>query len=127
MLLMVKQKMCICGKLAPLDLPVDFIIYMHHREHYRSSNTGRLISMTHPTSFVLTTGLPEDDRRLDELYARDPDNMVMLFPAPDSVTWEELMEERRAKGIQGRLTVVLPDGTWRQVRHCVRRYVWRIH
>jgi DTW domain-containing protein YfiP len=117
-----QAKACICGKLEPLVMPLDFIIYMHTKEYRRASNTGRLIPMSHPSSVVLISGNLQDEARLKEIYEKDADNVVMLFPSADSVTVEELMQEREAKGLTGRLRVILPDGTWRQARSCVRRY-----
>ncbi len=41
---------CICDGLAPLDLPLQVEVLIHHREYWRPTSTGRLIDRLIPSA-----------------------------------------------------------------------------
>ncbi len=121
---------CLCGDLAPVDFPMDFVVLMHYKEWHRASNTGHLLTLMHPTSEILIQGKETDDQRVEELEAlalREPYSVVALMPCEGALSVAELRQKRAEHGTSGsRLRVILLDGTWRQARGLNRRLTDKI-
>lgn len=104
---------CLCGEFAPLELETHVVVLMHRRELNKTTSTARLVPLALVNAQVRIVGLPEDRAHFDEL-AEAGRRAVLLFPSENSV---ELTREMRA----AKLTLVAPDGNWRQAHKFARR------
>ncbi len=100
---------CVCAELPRLALATRVVLVMHHVELRRSSNTGRLAARVLGAE-VRVRGLPgaapteaPEGRRL------------VLFPA------EKSRILTREDAALGPVTLVVPDGTWKQASHAASR------
>lgn len=100
---------CVCGELPRLSTATRVVLVMHHVELRRSSNTGRLAARVLGAE-VRVRGLPgaspspaPEGRRL------------VLFPAEDSRVLS------REDAAEGPVTLVVPDGNWKQASRAVQR------
>ena len=96
---------CLCEAYEPLELATRVVVLMHRREVHKTTNTGRLAALALRNVEVRVVGLPEDRVKLDGLAH---DRAALLYPSGDAL---ELAPELAAAGP---LTLVVPDGNWRQ-------------
>ena len=106
---------CICSLLPRIQTNTRIVIVMHWRESCRSSNTGRLAHL------VLTNS--EIRLRASPLCSFDSEGMLdpahqayILFPAEEAIELSGALVPQDNKG----LTLVVPDGSWRQARRTWR-------
>jgi len=104
---------CICERIVRHVLPIRIVVIRHNREVTKSSNTARLAGLC-----------------LDNLEIRDQQPMarsvdvsdlqsagtMLLFP-----TDEPPPGSLNRDATDGLHTLVVPDGSWRQVRRMVRK------
>lgn len=130
---------CICERLARLAAEVAslgigqrvrFVVWMHVRERFRASNTGKLLEHILPNSEVLIHDVPADEQRFQDLVSQAaPGAAFVLFPSEDAVSATEILSDAglstnvesdelgRCRGEAGQVALaVLVDGTWRQAR-----------
>jgi DTW domain-containing protein YfiP len=86
---------------------------MHVAEKNLTSNTARLATHALVNSEIRLRGLP--DQRVESEGLGE--NALVLFPSDDA---EELTPELVA-GLAQPVTLVVPDGTWRQARKAAQR------
>lgn len=126
---------------ATVKAPVNirFIIWMHFKERYRASNTGKLLLKLFPGSKALTYGSSDDYnefcRILEENKAsRDTNRPVLtllLFPSLDALDASSLAAEGQGQCHQiykeltyyEQLDIVLLDGTWSQANRIYNKVV----
>mmetsp|Transcript_54666 Transcript_54666/g.122701 ORF Transcript_54666/g.122701 Transcript_54666/m.122701 type:complete len:337 (+) Transcript_54666:74-1084(+) len=130
---------CICSQLREVreqiveDLPkgslqVQLAVWMHIRERYRASNTGKLLELLLPSCQVYLCDVPEDEERFEAALNRAGGRAFVLFPSEDAVPVSEAMQQLGAQAssrnpdedISPPLAVVV-DGTWRQARRLHKR------
>jgi len=134
---------CLCGLLPRVETRTRVVVVLHQLEDHKTSNTGRLAHRCLPNSEIVFRGDPERARRAylakraPPLEPDEPDpgavaitrappagprwpdwtahgDPVLLFPHPDAAPLERWRDHPRP------LTLIVPDGTWRQgqrVRH----------
>ena len=75
---------CVC---CPADEPIysrmphRILIYLHHKEFGRFSNTGALLLSAFPNQTeLIIAGLPEQEERLRGLLLEDPPSTMILWP-----------------------------------------------
>lgn len=134
---------CICAKLAemanhfqPSESPsVRFLCWMHYKERYRASNTGKLLLKLYPGSMILVDGVDADHKAFTEIISQNTasrsmeDNIkpvltLLLYPSADAVDAKSLIlgsqdsaipaSLRRPLSSYSRVDVILLDGTWNQ-------------
>ena len=107
---------CFCAEIPRIELTTRVVLVMHGRESTKISNSGRLAALALPNHAVLTHGLPGQPLDARELQdpARQPILLVGTASAPP-LDPDELARDGRP------VTLVVPDGTWRQVRKMPRR------
>lgn len=102
-------KLCICAEIEPLALATRVVVLSHARDLCKPTNTARLVGLTLQGARVLERGRPGAPLESEGLL--DPARRnLLLFPAPDSVPL------RREDYAGQALTLIVPDGTWRQAR-----------
>lgn len=106
--------LCMCAAVEPLPVATRVVVLQHRTESTRTSNSGRLVPLTLTGGEVRILGLP--DRPLDTADLRDPERRVLLlYPLPGAPELTPDPTDPRP------VTMVVPDGNWRQARRLVLR------
>jgi DTW domain-containing protein YfiP len=100
---------CICAEIEPLALGTHVLVFTHRREVHKPTNTARLVPLALVHSEVRVVGLPEDRARFAD-FAAPGRTALLLYPTPSSVLLTRELAAARP------LTLVVPDGNWRQAR-----------
>lgn len=106
---------CLCKLTPVVETRTRVVIVLHRREARKTTNTGGLAHLCLANSLLLMRGNREDGAanaipKWDELGVP-----VLLYPYPDAEPLEAIRDR-----VDRPLTLVVPDGTWRQaqrVRH----------
>lgn len=108
--------LCICPSIPRYDLPTRIVLVMHHREWIKTTATGPLALEALPNSELRIHGYP--DRPLDFSDLDIPERRtLLLFPGEDvPVLGRGLLDQDDRP-----ITLVVPDGTWRQASRMGRR------
>ncbi len=108
--------LCVCDAVPCLDLRTRLILIMHRNENKKSTATGNLALMALSNSELCIHGNRDVPLDLGDLHhaAR---RLLLLFPSEDAVrlTRELLIGDPRP------VTLVVPDGSWRQASKIGRR------
>jgi len=100
---------CVCGLMPRLHTRTRVLVILHAAEAKKPTNTGRLAALCSDNSQVLIRGLRNEPLDLGFLAGQ---NAVVLCP-DESVTL--------VQRISAPLTLVVPDGSWRQASKMPRR------
>jgi len=107
---------CLCAHISPIETRARLALVMHHRELDKTTATGPLALACLPNSELHVhgaLGAPLDLRPLHEQGRR----VLVMFPSEHArpLDAELLAEDPRP------VTLVVPDGTWRQASRAARR------
>jgi DTW domain-containing protein YfiP len=100
------ESLCLCALVPRIETRTRLILVIHRYEDRKPTNTGRLATLCMPNSEVVLRGreaLPSVPIALDP--GTQP---LLLFPAEDAVPIEPFAQAPRP------VTLIVPDGTWRQ-------------
>jgi len=107
---------CLCAAIPRLDLGTRIVVVMHRREASKPTATARLALMALPNSELAIHG--HDDARVDLRHLHDAGRRVLaLFPADDARPLDAALLAADPRPV----TLVVPDGSWRQASKAVRR------
>jgi DTW domain-containing protein YfiP len=110
------RTLCICALVPRIVTRSRLVLLMHQLEQRKTTNTGRLAARCLASSAIgsLGAGPPaaSSERPPWQISGTQP---VLLFPDPDA----RPLEDWRGSPIP--LTLVVPDGTWRQANKARRR------
>ena len=109
-------KFCICQRWTPLELGTRVITYVHQRESPKSSNTAYFAAATLSNFDVRIYGARDVVPKSDDLID-DARRVCILFPGDDS----EVLSQAWVDADPRPVTLVVPDGSWRQARRVARR------
>lgn len=122
------MKACVCDKLKKITTRHRYINWLHHKEVWRTTNTGCLLPHSCDNAKILIHGVPADDDYLDALFRDEFAYTVILYPSPGSISLQEFFERRRTAE-EGPITdwkeflktapilnVIGVDSTWSQSR-----------
>ena len=99
--------LCVCGLVPRVETKTRLVLVIHRVEARKPSNTGRLAAACLPNSEVVVRGHAEaPSARLTPPPGSTP---LLLFPHEDAVP----LGAAHASG-PGPVTLIVPDGTWRQ-------------
>ena len=107
---------CICRSIPRYDLNTRIVLVMHHREQIKTTATGPLALEALPNSELRIHG--QKDRPLDFSDLNVPERRTLLLYPGDDVpilSRNFLDQDNRA------ITLVVPDGNWRQASRMGRR------
>ena len=107
--------LCVCGLIPRLETRTRLVLVIHRFEDRKPTNTGRLAAECLVGSRVLVRG--HEARPEDSLDLAATARPVLLFPH------EGARDLRELAGSRDPVTLIVPDGTWRQaskVRQRVR-------
>jgi DTW domain-containing protein YfiP len=116
--------LCICDRLPSIPTRTRVVLVLHQLEARKPTNTGRLALRCLPNGLVVVRGRPTADGLPAAAGAgggpppwlAEAPNPVLLFPDEDA---RPLAEWRPGAGPP--VTLVVPDGTWRQASNTRRR------
>lgn len=77
---------CICQKLKRVNTRHHYLNWLHHKEVWRTTNTGCILPQSCDNSKTVIHGIPEDDDYLDQLFQTQPASTVILYPCPGSIS-----------------------------------------
>ena len=98
--------LCICALIPRVETRTRLLLVLHRREERKTTNTGRLGTLCLPNSETVVRG---HERRPDEALVFPPGTQpVLLFPAEDAGPIAPFAQSERP------VTLIVPDGTWRQ-------------
>jgi DTW domain-containing protein YfiP len=108
--------LCVCEFIPQINLATKVILLIHKRETRRPTNTGRLLTLTLPHSELRVRG--EKGQPMEERGLVTADRETLLFYPSDEAL--ELNAETLVK-FKRPLTLVVPDGSWRQAGKMMNR------
>jgi DTW domain-containing protein YfiP len=109
------RSLCLCALVPRVATRTRVILVMHQLELNKPTNTGRLALRCLPNSEVLVRGRPRAGFPGGELGAPGAGPRLLLFPHAEAQPIE------RWRGCPDPVTLVVPDGTWRQAARARRR------
>ena len=97
---------CICSLIPRLQTRTKLLLILHRDEERKPTNTGQLAARCLVNAEVWVRGIEGEPERL---FQPDPARQaVLLYPADDAVPIVDFA------GSSKPVTIVVPDGTWRQ-------------
>ncbi len=100
------MSLCVCARIPRLATRTRIVLVMHRFEARKSTNTGRLATEALPNSELVVRGrkgAPEDT------LAWSPETRpLLLFPHEGALPLASVVRDARP------VTLIVPDGTWRQ-------------
>ncbi len=107
------KSLCICTQMPSLPTRTRLVLLLHELEDHKPTNTGRLAVRCLPNSEIATRGHSSAAAIPDWLSrAQHP---VVLFPHPLARPLADF------RALDGPVTLIVPDGTWRQAKRARQR------
>lgn len=103
------SSLCVCALIPRLPTRTRLVLVMHRAEDRKPTNTGRLAAEAMPESRVIVRGHEAD--RQDEVVWTEGTRPLFLFPHEDAVPLASLAT---VPGDNRPVTLIVPDGNWRQ-------------
>jgi DTW domain-containing protein len=116
--------LCICALIQPMATRTRLVLLLHQLEQEKPTNTGRLAARCLSNSMVIeASGGPvnDTDRTSDTApataaaWTSPGTEALLLFPHPEARPLEDW------RGATHPITLIVPDGTWRQAKKARRR------
>lgn len=101
--------LCVCALVPRIATRTRVVLVIHRVEDRRPSNTGRLAAACLTNAEVLVRGAEGRPVSLPERPGTEP---VLLFPHEDAAPLSEVARDVAERGRA--VTLVVPDGNWRQ-------------
>jgi DTW domain-containing protein YfiP len=106
------RTLCLCALVPRVLTRTRLVLVAHQLEMRKPTNTGRLATLCLPNSAVVIRGAGANDPAAAWREAAAP---VLLFPHADAAPLERWRDHPVP------LTLIVPDGTWRQAARARRR------
>lgn len=107
--------LCACDLLAPLPVSTRLLLVAHWAEVRKPTNTGQLAVTCLEGARVCVRG--REDLPNDPVVWDPSTTPLVLFPTRDAVA----LDAWRMANPTARVTLIVPDGTWRQAKRIPRR------
>ena len=104
---------CFCDLIPRVETRTRVVVVLHRLEAGKPSNTGHLALRCLPNSSLVIHGAL--DRAMAAPAWAEHSDPVLLFPHPDARPLAAFCDNPRP------LTLIVPDGTWRQAQRMRRR------
>lgn len=104
---MMHQSLCICALVPKLVTRTRLVLLLHRAEQRKSTNTGQLAAACLHNAHIIVRG--DRDQVEAPLPIADGSTPLLLFPAADAEPLEQV-----ARRLAGPVTLLVPDGNWRQ-------------
>jgi DTW domain-containing protein YfiP len=107
------DSLCVCALLPRIETRTRLLLLIHLFEARKPSNTGLLAAACLPNHRVILRG-HEDDAAAgaQPLDLGEDTRPVLLYPALDAIPLDRFVAE--GAGDERPITLVVPDGNWRQ-------------
>jgi DTW domain-containing protein YfiP len=103
--------LCLCAEIPRFELKTRILILMHCREVKLTTNTARLACLAMPNSEIRVRGERGESLTAESLFPQGA-QAALLYPTEDAIE----LNEQSARQLPKPLTLVVPDGSWRQAR-----------
>jgi DTW domain-containing protein YfiP len=100
------QSLCVCALIPRLETRTRLVLVIHRTEERKPTNTGVLAAECLVNSEVIVRGHAAQPSQ--ELTLQEGMQPVLLFPHEDAVNIVDFMKPTLP------VTLIVPDGTWRQ-------------
>ena len=111
-----KHDLCLCAVIPTIHMSTKLIVIVGKRESTVPTNTGRLAALAIPECVTLIRGDPDRPYDLAE-HLPEGNHHMLLYPSPDA----EVLTPEYVETIKRPMTLVVPDGNWRQANKMRRR------
>jgi DTW domain-containing protein len=108
--------LCACNLLTPIPVSTKVLVVAHRVEVRKTTNTGRLAVACLQGARLCLRG--REDVPNDPVLWEPTSTPIFLFPEPDAIplgVWRAAHADTRS------VTLIVPDGTWRQATRVRRR------
>ncbi len=112
------MSLCVCAAIVPQQTVARLCLVLHREEAKRTTNTGRIAAMCLKNSHVVIHGIPHQPTLAPNFEGTRP---MLLWPSLGATPLADvppLDADGRA------ITLVVPDGNWRQASRMSRRIQW---
>lgn len=109
------RSLCVCALMPMLQTRTRIVLVLHCFEDRKTTNTGRLAASCLVNSEVVLRGEPGVAAPAPHIPS---ESSAVLFPSAQALPLEELVASRSASTP---LTLVVPDGSWRQASRVLHR------
>jgi DTW domain-containing protein YfiP len=109
------RSLCLCALIPRVVTRTRVVLVMHQLELNKPTNTGRLAIRCLPNSQVIVRGREAEAGAAVGATIVDKGPRLLLFPHADAVPIEPWQDSAEP------VTLVVPDGTWRQAARARRR------
>jgi DTW domain-containing protein YfiP len=103
--------LCVCALIPRIETRTRLVLVIHKSEYRKPTNTGRLAAECLVGSVVVVRGNMGEPSPL--FVAPAGTQPVLLFPHEESVSLALVAERARRRPTEP-VTLIVPDGTWRQ-------------
>jgi 23S rRNA-/tRNA-specific pseudouridylate synthase len=110
------RERCFCERIVEHDLSTRLALVMHVRETQKTTATGPLALAALKNSVRYVHGVPENPLDLHHLFEENR-RVLVLFPAPEARPLDEVARDDDDRPV----TLVVPDGNWRQASRVPKR------
>lgn len=104
-----RKVLCFCDLIPHMDLATRLVVIMHHRETKLTSNTGQLATLTLRNSELRVRGKPGQPFVSEGLQSEGR-TILLLYPSDDA----QVLTPELVASLPRPITLVAPDGNWRQ-------------
>ncbi|MBN8549183.1 MAG: DTW domain-containing protein [Deltaproteobacteria bacterium] len=105
------KHLCLCSLIPRIETKTKVVMLMHCYEFKKPSNTARLVWKSLPNSEVRLQGEIRKPLNLENLVSPERETLI-LFPEASAA----LLDAEEAKKITKPVTLLVPDGTWKQAK-----------
>jgi DTW domain-containing protein YfiP len=107
------ESLCLCPLVPRIETRTRLLLVMHRYEDRKTTNTGRLATLCLPNSEVVVRG--HENEASGPLPVPVGSQPVLLFPAEDAEPIAPFATSAKP------VTLIVPDGTWRQASKARKR------
>lgn len=111
--------LCVCGEIPKLETDVHLVVLVHAFELRSTTNTGLLAARAFPSHEVRVRGLKDAPMDTTGLVTRER-QPLLLYPSADA----EVLSPALVRRFERPITLIVPDGTWRQASKVAKREAW---
>lgn len=112
----IRKPLCFCEFIPRIELRTRVVVLMHLAERVLTTNTARLAAKALPNSEVRLHGMKDAPLSTEGLVQPDR-STLLLYPSPDSIELNAAFVSQ----LQQPVTLIVPDGSWRQTRKMIAR------
>jgi DTW domain-containing protein len=102
----VHGSLCVCALIPSIETRTRLVLFIHRAEDRKPTNTGRLATHCLPNSEVHVRG--RESEPTAPFHVGQDRQGILLFPSEDHVPIERFRDSERP------VTLIVPDGNWRQ-------------